>query len=52
MPSDINKAINITDGGNVESVISYMSNLGLKSESTGNNYKKAENMQNYCSDDT
>ena len=29
-----------------------MSNMRLKSESTGNNYKKVENMCNDCSDDT
>ena len=29
-----------------------MINKGLKSESTGNSYKKLENMWDYCSDDT
>ena len=29
-----------------------MSNMTLKLESTGNNYKKVENMCNDCSDDT
>ena len=29
-----------------------MSNIGLKSESTGKNYKKSENMLKDCSDDT
>ena len=42
----------MTEGGFVKSVISYMSNMVLRSESTGNNYNKSENMWNYCSDDT
>ena len=29
-----------------------MSNMGFKSESTGNEYKKVEKMRNYFSDDT
>ena len=35
MPTDVRKAINITEGGSIKSVISEMSNIELKSDSTG-----------------
>ena len=40
VPTYVKEAINITDGGSITSVISEMINIGLKSESTEDNYKK------------
>ena len=34
VPTDVKEAINLTDGGIIKSVISEMSNKGLKAEST------------------
>ena len=52
MPTDAKEEIDLKNRGSIKSVISEMSNMGLKSESTGNNDKKAENMWNDCSDNT
>ena len=52
VPTEVKEAIDLTDGGSIKSVISQMSNMGMKSESTGSNYKKAQKMWNNCSDDT
>ena len=41
VPTEVNEAIYITDEGSIKSVISEMSNMGMKSESTGSNYNKA-----------
>ena len=52
MPTEVKEEINLTDGGGIKSVISEMNNMGIKSESTVNNDKKAEKMWNNCSDNT
>ena len=41
MPTDVKEEINLTDRGSIKTLISEMSNMGLKSESTGRNHKKA-----------
>ena len=38
VPTDVKESINITDGGSIKLLISEMSNIGLKSDSTGRNY--------------
>ena len=52
VPTDVKEAIYLTGRGSIKSVILEMSNMGLKSDSTGKNYKKAEKMWNDFSDDT
>ena len=37
VPNDVKDAIHLTDGGIIKPVTSDMSNIGFKSESTGNN---------------
>ena len=41
VPTDAKESINLTDGGSIKSVISEIINMGLKSESTVTNYRKA-----------
>ena len=48
----VKESINLIDGVCIKSVISEMVNMGLKSDPTGNNYKKAEKMWNDFSDFT
>ena len=52
MANDVKEAIDLTYGGSIKSVISEMSNMVLKSDTSGSNNKKVENMWNNCSDDT
>ena len=52
VPTDVKESINLTDGGSIKLLISEMSNMGFKSESTGSNYKKSEQMCNSCIDST
>ena len=52
MPKDVKEAIDLTDGVSIKSVISEMSNMVMKSESTGRNCNKPEKMWKNCSDDT
>ena len=40
MPTKVKEGIYLTDGGVIKSVISDMSNMVLKSESTGRSYNK------------
>ena len=52
MPTEVKEEIDIICRGSIKSVLSYMSNMGIKSEPTGINYKKAEKMWNNLSDNT
>ena len=52
VPNEVKEPISLTVGGSTKSVISEMINVGLKSDSTGVNYKKVKNKWNYCSDNT
>ena len=52
VPNEVKEEIDITYRVSIKSVISEMINMGLKSESTGENNKKVEKMWNYCSDKT
>ena len=40
LPNEVKEAIYLTDGGSIKSLISEMIRMGLKSESTLNNFKK------------
>ena len=52
VPTDLKEAIGLAYICSIKSEISEMSNIGLKLESTGKNYKKSENMWNDCLDYT